>query len=455
MTDETMALTRAYRYRLKPTEEQEATLRQWNAAVRRVYNAALDQRKWYGRKVGADCFYNPATEERSSRFSAIGQAYQARTTDFKKDPELEWLSNAPGKAFQFALRDLEQAFKNFFEGRARYPSYRRYGENESVILPKTSGLRLGKDCVRLTKKFGWIRYVKHKKYRGIPKRVTVIHDAGKWYLSVTCVIEIKKPDLPLKPAIGIDLGIAQPMAMSDGTLIDPDIGLRSLNSRKKRLQRELSRCKRGSRRRQIRKAKVTSISRHIADRRSARCHSLTTDISRRFSKVVLEDLKVKNMTKSAKGTAEAPGRNVKAKSGLNREMLNVSPYQIRQQLTYKMEATGGEVIAVNPAYSSQTCSQCGAVDRESRRNQSNFECTSCGHSDNADTNAAKVLLQRGLGTVVDPHKTPSESHRRKGGSTTLSRRSATSNPIVYPSRVGDIIQNQGTGNTNSGSTPDG
>jgi putative transposase len=422
--------------------------------VRWVYNAALNQRTWYGRAVGTDCFYNPETGDRSSRFSAIGQAYQARTRDFKEDPELEWLSNAPGKAIQIALLDLDQAFKNFFERRARYPSYRRYGENESVILPKTPGLRLGKDCVRLPK-LGWVRYVKHKKYRGIPKRITVIYDAGKWYLSVTCVIEIKKPDLPLKPAIGIDLGITQPMALSDGTLIDPDIGLRSLDSRKRRLQRELSRCKRGSRRRQLRKAKVSAISRHIADRRKARCHSLTTEIARNFSKVILEDLKVKNMTKSAKGTAEAPGRNVKAKSGLNREMLNVSPYQIRQQLTYKLEATGGEVIAVNPAYSSQTCSQCGAVDRESRRSQSKFECTSCEHSENADINAAKILLQRGLGTVVGPRKTPSESHRRKGGSSALSRRSATSNPVVHPSRVGDISQNQGTENANSDSTPDG
>ena len=204
--------------------------------------------------------------------------------------------------------------------------------------------------------------------------------------------------------------------------------------------RDLARCKKGSKRRLRRRMKVSKITRHIADRRKANNHEITTDITRRFSTIVIEDLKVSNMTRSAKGTVEEPGRNVKAKSGLNRAILNVAPFQFRAQLEYKILSTGGEIISVDPKFTSQTCNVCGVVDAKSRKSQDKFKCTSCGYEENADINAARVILGRGLnlGSVSGPLKTPSELRRSR-----KTQRPATSKPHVSQSLVGVTQQNRG------------
>ena len=146
------------------------------------------------------------------------------------------------------------------------------------------------------------------------------------------------------------------------------------------------------------------------------------------------------MTRSAKGTVEEPGRNVKAKSGLNRAILNVAPFQFRAQLEYKILSTGGEIISVDPKFTSQTCNVCGVVDAKSRRSQDKFKCTSCGYEENADINAARVILARGLnlGSVSGPLKTPSELRRSR-----KTQRPATSKPHASQSLVGVTQQNRG------------
>ena len=116
-----MKIHRAYKYRLYPTPEQEARLSAWVAAVRTIYNAALDQRKWYGRAAGTD------PHGRDSRFNSIRQQKEIGHRRLKGDDELQWITDAPADAFSYALRDLDKAFKNFFDGRAAYPTYRRYG----------------------------------------------------------------------------------------------------------------------------------------------------------------------------------------------------------------------------------------------------------------------------------------------------------------------------------------
>jgi putative transposase len=442
---ETTTIVRAYRYRLLPNEEQEATLKQWCAAVRAVYNAALEQRKLYGRPVGTDPHY------RDCSFSAYRQSYEVKFREWKKDPDLEWLTSVPSDSVHKALGDLHQSYQNFFQGRASFPSWRRYGENESLRLPtfKISkgfprGFHMnvvyGKRAVTIPK-IGRINYVKHKQFRGRPTTSTIIYDAGKWFVSVACEITINKPDSSLgKPAVGLDVGVAKPVTLSDGTFHLPDKGLLMLDKRKRKLQRNLARCKKGSARRLRRRIKVSKISRHIADRRKAKNHAITTDLTRRFSTIVIEDLKISNMTRSAKGTAKKHGKNVKAKSGLNRAILNVAPYQFRNQLEYKILSTGGEIISVDPKFTSQTCNVCGVVDSKSRKSQDRFKCTSCGYEENADINAARVILARGLnlGSVSGPLKTPSELRRSR-----KTQKPATSKPHVSQSLVGVTQQNRG------------
>ena len=111
--------------------------------------------------------------------------------------------------------------------------------------------------------------------------------------------------------------------------------------------------------------------------------------------IVLEDLKVKNMTKSAKGTIDNPGKNVKAKSGLNKSILDQGWGEFKRQLEYKQKWRGGDVILVNPKYTSQACSVCNNVCADNRTSQSEFKCVACGHKTNADFNAALNVLRAG------------------------------------------------------------
>ena len=162
---------------------------------------------------------------------------------------------------------------------------------------------------------------------------------------------------------------------------------------------------------------------------SPRTHRITTEIPRAFGKIAIEDMKVANMTASAKGDAENSGKNVKATASLNREILNIAPSEIRRRLTYKAEVKGAELIAVPGAYTSQSYSQCGAVDAKSRVDQARFVCTRCSAESNANLNAA-INIQRkafDMATVAGRRNAPSESHSPGGNK---GQGPATQNPIV-------------------------
>ena len=126
-----------------------------------------------------------------------------------------------------------------------------------------------------------------------------------------------------------------------------------------------------------------------------RTHKTTTMMTKNHEVIYVEDLQIPNMTASAKGTIEAPGTNVKAKSGLNRAILHQSWGELQRQLTYKQEWRGGQVIFVPPHNTSRRCSSCGYTDAENRKSQAKFCCLKCGYLDNADLNAAKNILAVG------------------------------------------------------------
>ncbi|MBT7288455.1 MAG: transposase [Rhodospirillaceae bacterium] len=362
------------------------------------------------------------------------------------------------------MRDLDRAFKNFFDGRARFPSWRNATDNNSFTVPAFKNLGndkgwhmntiFGKDSIKLPK-IGRIHYRKHKRMRGKLKTVTVIREGKNWYICASAAIEIAEPANILKPAIGVDVGVTLPLARSDGQALPKDDGLVKLDKRKRRLQRELSRRDKQSNRRKKSREKAARVSRHIAARRKARLHQVTTDLVRNFSLIAIEDLKVGNMTASAKGDADAPGRNVKAKAGLNREILNVAPFMFRTLLEYKTAAAGVELIDVAPHHTSQTCNACGVVDAASRQTQSKFICTHCGHVENADVNAAKNILSkaltsRGSAAVATRRKTPSDPYSRQLGTGT-----ATLNPTVSPLWTRIAPHFSSLQDSKSGGAPDG
>ena len=185
----------------------------------------------------------------------------------------------------------------------------------------------------------------------------------------------------------------------------------TLDIRYRKIQKRFSRKtnKQSNRRKRI-KSELAEIKRHQTRVRKSNIHKATTELAKTYSYIAIEDLKVQNMTASAKGTAEEPGKNVKAKAGLNREILNVSPYTMREQLAYKTIWYGSHLEEVDPEHTSQTCSSCGHVARENRASQAKFECQLCGYQDNADINAAmNILSKSGISeTAQGLRKTPSK-----------------------------------------------
>lgn len=148
------------------------------------------------------------------------------------------------------------------------------------------------------------------------------------------------------------------------------------------------------------KRKITKLHSTIANIRRDYLHKTSTAISKNHAVIVIEDLQVRNMSKSAAGTIENKGRNVKAKSGLNKSILDQGWFEFRRQLEYKQAWQGGQLIAVPPQYTSQRCACCGHTAKANRTTQSRFECMVCGHAENADVNAARNILAAGLAVLA-------------------------------------------------------
>ncbi|WP_299752658.1 transposase [uncultured Tateyamaria sp.] len=423
-----MQIIRTYKLRLKPTREQESQLRQTCAAVRAVYNAANEQRRLYGRPQGQDA------HGRDSHFSKFNQSKDLSLPKLKRDPDLAWLSIAQADSFIYALEDLDQAWRKFFDNRRQgiscYPPRFRSAVQDNSFKMRAVSNAKGKQSkkghfdgrrpnivfnnrgVRLPK-LGWISWLKHCRIRGDLRTAIVTCEgglaSGRWHICITSKIDIADP-VPAGGAIGIDLGAAIPIALSNGEVAKIPPPSNKTTKRIKRAQRAVSRSKRWSRRRKARAARLAALNRKETVRVHRRLHKVSRMLVNRFGTIAIEDLKVSNMMRSAMGTVEDPGRNVHSNAALNHEMVSIPKYAFRVYLEYKAAAAGGEVIAVNAAHTSQTCAECGAVDKRSRQSQAQFVCVACGHRDNVNTNAARNILAKS-GAVAGPRKTPSESRR--------------------------------------------
>jgi putative transposase len=214
--------------------------------------------------------------------------------------------------------------------------------------------------------------------------VTVSEYAGRWFLSVL------GPEIPEglpngKPVVGCDLGITRLATLSDGTVIENPRSLALGQKKIKRMQREVSRKKKGSKNRRKARAKLANAHRRVCNVRENALHQATTMLAKNHGRIVIEDLNVKNMVR--KGGSR--------KRGLNRALLDVSFGEFRRLLEYKGKRFGSEIIVVNPAYTSQRCSSCGHVEKANRASQAEFLCLSCGFEANADLNAAINILVAG------------------------------------------------------------
>ena len=205
----------------------------------------------------------------------------------------------------------------------------------------------------------------------------------------------QNPIHPSKTAIGIDLGISKLITTSNSEVIKPKNSFKANQIKLAALQRQLSRKVLFSQNWKKQNSKIQKLHHHIANIRHDYLHKITTTISKNHAMIACEDLKVANMSKSASGSVEKKGKNVKAKSGLNKSILDQGWGMMVNMLEYKQQWQGGLLIKVKPRYTSQTCFNCQHIAKENRQSQSKFECVKCMYVANADVNAARNILAAG------------------------------------------------------------
>ena len=326
--------------------------------------------------------------------------------EWKNATETQWLKDSPSQPLQQSLKDLERAYKNFFQKRAAFPRFKKRGQNDAFRYPQ--GVKLDQENSRIfLPKLGWMRYRNSRQVTGVVKNVTVSQSCGKWYISIQTESEVSTPVHPSASMVGLDAGVAKLATLSDGTVFEPVNSCQKNQKKLARLQRQLSRKVKFSNNWQKQKRKIQRLHSCIANIRRDYLHKVTTTVSKNHAMIVIEDLKVSNMSKSAAGTVSQPGRNVRAKSGLNRSILDQGWYEMRRQLEYKQLWRGGQVLAVPPAYTSQRCACCGHTAKENRLSQSKFRCQACGYTANADVNGARNILTAGFEVMAAGQILPS------------------------------------------------
>lgn len=304
------------------------------------------------------------------------------------------MKEAPSQPLQQALKDLERGYKNFFQKRASFPRFKKRGQSDAFRYPQ--GVKLDQDNSRISlPKLGWISYRNSRQVAGEVNNVTVSQSCGKWYISIQTEYEVPEPAHISTSMAGLDAGVAKLATLSDGTVFEPVNSFKSNQKKLARLQREMSRKVKFSNNWKKAKRKVQNLHSRIGNIRRDYLHKVSTTISKNHAMIVIEDLKVANMSKSASGTVGQPGRNVRAKTGLNRSILDQGWHELRRQLEYKQLWRGGQVLAINAAYTSQKCACCGHTAKENRQTQSQFKCLECGYSVNADINGARNILAAG------------------------------------------------------------
>ena len=241
-------------------------------------------------------------------------------------------------------------------------------------------------------KLGWMRYRKSPDILGEPSNVTASESCGKWFISVQTEREVKQPQHQSTSAVGIDWSVVNFATLSDGEVINQCQPLKKLLPKLAKLQRRMAKKKKFSKNWRKAKACIAKLHSKVANARNDFVHKVSNDISKNHVVVCIEDLQVKHMSKSAT-------KNVQ-KSGLNRSILDASPFELRRQLEYKTQWQGGLLVPVPPQNTSRKCPECGHVSAENRKSQAKFVCVECGFSANADWVGAVNIREAGLASLA-------------------------------------------------------
>ena len=379
--------------------------------ARFVYNIGLEQRSMWRRSKHD----RGDAELNAARVNTASQMRELAT--LRKD--LDWLRAGASVVQQAALRDLDRAFTNFYAGRAKYPNFKRRDDRSGGFVVRDLIVqRLNRRWgVVLIPKIGMVRFRISRQWAdiiaGTSARVTLRN--GQWHVSFTT------PAAPKVVAgtgavVGIDRGVANTIATSDGLLLTLPNLTTSEQARFVMLQRRLARQVKGSKRREQTLDQLAVLRRRLSNRRTNWIEQTTTTLARTYDGFALEALPVKNMVRKPKPKPDPdqPGaflrNNARAKAALNKAIYASCWSRFATRLSHK-----SVVVMVPAAYSSQECRKCGHTSSENRESQAEFACIECGHIDHADTNAAQVILSRGEPLLAAELNTTSTTTRGHSG----------------------------------------
>ena len=404
-----MNINKAYKFRLEPNVEQEIILNNLVGSARFVWNQML-----------AMSFEMFAKNEFINATNLVN-----KIMDVKNNPDFAFLKTSSNAvSLQQKIRDLASAWSRFFDPSAhvklkenkrkpRKPKFFTLTDGSDIqlrpLMPRFKRKSDGRDSIRLVQfdKYchidgnrvklpngvGLVKFRKSQEVVGTIKNVTISKKSGHWYVSFGTERKLtENPRHPSKTAIGIDLGISKLITTSDSEIIKPKNSFKANQVKLAKLQRGLAKKVKFSQNWKKQNCKLQKLHHHIANIRHDYLHKITTALSKSHAMIACEDLKVNNMSRSASGSMEKKGRHVKAKSGLNKSILDQGWGMMVDMLEYKQQWQGGLLVKVNPQYTSQTCSQCQHIAKENRQTQARFECVKCTYIANADFNAARNIL---------------------------------------------------------------
>jgi putative transposase len=375
-----------YRFKLLPKKNQRAKLENALSHTRDLYNSAMQER----------------VEAYSKKKLSINLYQQYRDITILREDK-SWAEYA-ATLQRWPLKQVDLAFKAFFR--------RLKAKDQKAGFPRFKG-PTGFNTFGFTDRIGWqfrenrlymkgigrIRVHIHREIPSAPIALKVKREGKDWFALITVEVPSAEPLSHTGTEVGLDMGVTHFATLSTGEHIANPRHNARMAKKIKKAQRALARCKKGSKNRQKVKEKFAKLKRQETNARTTHLHQVSARLTREHAKIVVEDLNLRNMTLSAKGSLENPGVNVSAKRELNRALADVAFGRFKMFLRYKAEKAGGVVVEVDPRNTSRTCFACGTVNAANRTSQAKFLCVSCGHEENADVNAARNIASRG-GVVV-------------------------------------------------------
>ena len=379
-----------YQYGLRPRRKQHVALDGILEGQRLFANAALQERRDAWRLARKSVSY-------------VGQT--ASLTQIRAD-DPDGYGSLPANLSRWTLKRIDDSFQSFFErcrknGKAGFPRFKSIARWRSFGFAEFSGIRLVNGALVFEGMPGRLKLHMH---RPLPPGATILScvftkEAGRWRVS----LQIDAPDVhtvrrEISHLVGLDWGVENHLSLSTGEAVEnPRLG-KAAAAADRRASRKLNRAEKGSKRRKKTRAELARVRKKLANRRKTHLHQASARIARVFGSIAVEDLNVKSLTASAKGTVENPGKNVRQKAGLNREILDTSPGRLIEMIRYKAERAGGNFVEVDAKQTSQDCSGCGATVRKDLKTRIH-RCAHCKTELHRDVNAARNILKR---AVVGP-----------------------------------------------------